>query len=118
METMNFRGMDLENKEDANVIKKKNKVIEILRNEECGKEEFKKLLKDPELLLEIKEKLKNFRQILNHSKLSGKSLKYKIMEELKNKEAIFLTQDLGRGGRQTSGSNLGKVIDNNIYKRK
>ncbi len=61
METMNFKGMDLENKEDANIIKKKNKVIEILRNEECGKEEFKKLLKDPELLVEIKEKLKNFR---------------------------------------------------------
>lgn len=71
MEEMNFKGMDIENKEDANIIKKKNKVIEILRNDDCGKvificynflqEEFKKLLKDPELLVEIKEKLKNFR---------------------------------------------------------
>jgi hypothetical protein len=37
MEEMNFKGMDIENKEDANIIKKKNKVIEILRNDDCGK---------------------------------------------------------------------------------
>lgn len=78
--------MDIDNKEDANIIKKKQKIEEILKNEENGKlviiifiiilqEEFKKLLKDPELLVEIKDKLKNFRQVLNHSKLSGKSLK-------------------------------------------
>jgi hypothetical protein len=34
---MNFIGMDIDNKEDANIIKKKQNIEEILKNEENGK---------------------------------------------------------------------------------
>ena len=44
--------------------------------------EFKKLLRDPELIVEIKSKLKNAQQMLNHSKLNGKMLRGKQIKKV------------------------------------
>lgn len=87
-----FEGMDVKNEDDINIVKKKNKIENVLKNEDNADfNEFRKLLYDRGLFQQIKNKLKSFHQILNHSKLSGKSLRYKILDELKSNKAVFIT---------------------------
>lgn len=60
--------------EAENIVTKETKFILIFF---FYKNEFKKLLRDQDLYVEIKSRLKNAYQFLNHSKLNGKSLKCK-----------------------------------------
>lgn len=79
MNYANFKGRSMTDKNEYYSQKRIQKFESFLKNKNSDRKDFQKMLHDPELYIEIKEKLKDAQQILNHSKLNGKLLRGKIL---------------------------------------
>ncbi|CAD8177228.1 unnamed protein product [Paramecium octaurelia] len=87
-----FKGRSLKDRNEYYIQKRTQKHQQFLKNKDAGMGEFKKLLRDPELYVEIKSKLKNAQQILNHSKLNGKMLRVQLREEFAGSKEFLQSQ--------------------------
>ncbi|CAD8169159.1 unnamed protein product [Paramecium pentaurelia] len=104
-----FKGRSLKDRNEYYIQKRTQKHQQFLKNKDAGIGEFKKLLRDPELYVEIKSKLKNAQQILNHSKLNGKMLRVQLLEEFAGSKE-FLQSQSGQHNKQLQQEESRKSI--------